>query len=123
MKKPPSEVIQSVLIIWVLLAVTCVISVVQKLIGDITVSQFFIDLIIIALSCVFPYKILKGSNSARYLYSILTVISYLPYFAGVVPNVSNIQLVAVVALSPFSLYSVYLLFKGDVNSWFEGWED
>ena len=113
----PQGVKQAVIAIWITLLIFGLSAVANKYSGAINPGEFFGYLITYGLFCIFPYKIAKGSNPSRYIYTILTVMGFL-MMAGGIPKMPKLDWIISIILIPVDLFIIYKLFSGEANSWF-----
>lgn len=112
----PQGVKQAVITIWATLLISGVVSLADKLTGQITEGMFFFTLIFYGLLCILPYKIGKRSNPARYVYVVLTVISFLIMASGA--KMPQLDYIAGFLMLPVEIFIVYRLFTGEAKNWF-----
>lgn len=112
----PQGVKQAVITIWATLLISGVVSLADKLTGQITEGMFFFTLIFYGLLCILPYKIGKRSNPARYVYVVLTVISFLIMASGA--KMPQLDYIAGFLMLPVEIFIVYQLFTGEAKNWF-----
>src|SRR5665647_1199988 len=112
----PQGVKQAVITIWATLLISGVVSLSDKLTGQITEGMFFFTLIFYGLLCILPYKIGKRSNPARYVYVVLTVISFLIMASGA--KMPQLDYIAGFLMLPVEIFIVYRLFTGEAKNWF-----
>lgn len=112
----PQGVKQAVITIWATLLISGVVSLADKLTGQITEVMFFFTLIFYGLLCILPYKIGKRSNPARYVYVVLTGISFLIMASGA--KMPQLDYIAGFLMLPVEIFIVYRLFTGEAKNWF-----
>ncbi|PRC90731.1 hypothetical protein [Solimicrobium silvestre] len=115
--KMPQGVKQAEIGIWATIAVSALVSLIDKLQGFISEGEFFFALILYSVFCIFPYKIARGSNPARYIFAVLTAFSILGTFA-VIAQVSKLDLISTILLLPVQAFIFYRLFHHDATDWF-----
>lgn len=119
----PENVVRGVHLIWASLAIWAVGSLVVKWLGG-TSDNFMAALAFGALCCIFPYKIGNGSNAARYVYAVLTVVSFLAMAGGAVPIEAKGAMARAAEISTNALTmlievaSLFYLFKSESSAWF-----
>lgn len=114
----PKGVNQAVIATWATLAMSAVVTTVDKRMGEISEGMFIGSLVFYGLCCIFPYKLSKGSNLTRYLFAILTVIGYLTMLGGVTDGLTRLDLVFSVLTIPVDAFIIWRLFTGEANDWF-----
>ncbi len=118
MAAQPHGVGQAITAIWISLAVSALSALAGKLMGLSTQDEFITSLIAYALLCIFPYKLGNGSNPTRYVYAVLTIMSFLFMAAGVV-SANKIDMAVSVALLPVEVFIIYRLFQQEASMWFK----
>lgn len=114
----PRTVKQAVILIWATLAVSAVITAVDRRMGLISSELFMGFIATYAVCCVLPYKISKGSNASRYIYSILMVIGFMMMLGGEVSDMTQLDIIASIALLPVEVIIIWWLFAGEAKDWF-----
>lgn len=118
MQKPKS-ISQCETIIYVCIAATALVGLIEKRIGVIGFGEFAFQLVLNGLFCIVPYKLSRGSNPARYVYVIGAVISILLMLGGGI-SISRLGLILTVVLVPVQIYVSWALFQPDATHWFTG---
>jgi len=113
----PSGVRQAVIAIWATIAVDAVLAVYCKLTGVYTENLFMAAILVYSLLCIIPYKLSVRSNSARYIYAILTAITVLMTVAGV-GDVKSVELYVSLVLIPVEVFIIFRLFQKEASNWF-----
>ena len=113
----PKTVIRAVQLIFICIALTFVSSSVDFLFFEQTAGGYLFEMVCTALYLLFPYKILRASDFARFLFVMLEGVSVLLYFT------SDFQMQAFATIStyvqiPIIGTIIYFLFSKDSNSWF-----
>ena len=114
----PKKVNQAVLAVWITLAIDALIAVANRRMGEISSDKFFAYLAIYGLFCIFPYKLSKGSNPARYVYSVLIVVGYLLMLGGSTEGVTKLDNICSVLTFPVYAFIIWRLFSNEANEWF-----
>jgi hypothetical protein len=109
---------QAEIAIWASLAVAAVVALIDKWIGAITSGEFVITLILYGLLCIIPYKIGRGSNAARYIFSIITVISLLFLVGGEMESLPHLDWIVGLLMIPVDIFILYRLFESETSEWF-----
>lgn len=115
----PKGVRQAVIAVWITIAVSALVTTVDKRMGEISQNLFIGYLLLYGLVCIIPYKLSKGSNVTRYIYSIITVIGYLTMLGGVTDDITKLDVVISILLIPVYAFSIWKLYAGDASNWFE----
>jgi len=114
----PKNIKQGVIAVWITIAVTAVVYAIDKRFGEISNDRFAAYLVLSGLCCIFPYKLSKGSNPTRYIFTILTAMSYLGLIGGFPENLPILDIVFEILLLPVYIFAIYRLFTGEANAWF-----
>lgn len=114
----PKNINQAIIAIWFTLTISAAIAVVNKQLGEISSNLFMFSLIGYGLLCIIPYKITKGSNPARYVFTIFTAISYLLLLGGETEDMTKLDIGLSIALIPVNIFILYRLFNNEGNNWF-----
>ncbi len=114
----PKSISSAITSIWLTIAISAVAAVINKQIGALGSSEFIFYLFMYGIFCIFPYKISRGSNPARYIFATLTVISYLLLLGGETTGITKLDLVLSVLLLPIYVFIFYRLFSAEANNWF-----
>jgi hypothetical protein len=104
--------------IWATLAISAIVAVINKQMNVIPTGQFAFHLGIYGLMCVFPYKISKGSNAARYTFAVMTIFGYLFLLGGDIRGITKLDLASSIIIVPLDIFIFYRLFSKDANKWF-----
>jgi len=115
----PQTVDVAVKAIWVSVGAGILVTLIEKASGNIDDGAFFFGLIFSGLFCIFPYKIGMGSNGARYIYTVLTVLTYILFLGVGAEGYTILSLIICVVFVPVDIFILYKLFQGDSNRWFE----
>lgn len=114
----PESIKNAVTAIWISIALGALDTLIQKFTGRISEGEFIFRLIVYGISVMFPYKISKGSNPARYVWTVFFVIGILAMIGGVIPKVSGITLILLgFAEITITSLSIYWLFTKEANIW------
>jgi len=114
----PQSVFQAEIAIWGTLAISAICALINKLIGDIGIGEFATSIIMYGILCIVPYKIGRGSNAARYFYTIVFVASILFLLGGMNEYVPKLDVIMSFVLIPVEIFIIYRLFQSDSTSWF-----
>lgn len=113
----PKGVKQAVIATWASLVIFALVAVVEKRTGILTYGAFGAYLIGYGIFCIFPYKLSKGSNVTRYVYTILSVIGYLMMLGGT-EGMKKLDVIFSILLLPLNIFIIWRLFTGEANDWF-----
>jgi hypothetical protein len=116
MNKPKSIKI-SVITLWILIFASSLIALIEKMLGLIGLSVLIFSLFIYGFLCILPYKINNGSNAARYVYLVLSLMTTL-LFIGILKEIKTYDLVFNLISVFAEVFVIYNLFKPESNSWF-----
>ncbi len=114
----PTGLKQAEMAIWGMLAVAAVVSLVNKWTGVISAGEFGMNLFLYGFMCILPYKIGRGSNAARYIFVILTIISIL-LLIGSDLDVSRLDWIFSIIMLPVDAFILFRLFQQETVAWFE----
>lgn len=115
----PSEVNQAVIAIWITIALSVIAALVSRWLGDISSGMFAWYIITYAVFCVFPYKLRKGSNPARWIYTILFAVSILLILGGLGSDMPKADWIAIIIILPIQLFAIFRLFQHESSQWFQ----
>jgi len=113
----PKGVNQAVIATWATLVIEAMVAAANKRLGDISSDKFAAYLGIYAICCIFPYKLSRGSNPTRYIFSILTVLGYI-LMLGETEGLTNLDVIISILLIPVYAFIIWRLFTGEANAWF-----
>ena len=113
----PDGVKQAVIAIWITLVIDVILALYNKTFGIYNNGEFFTALVMYLLFCIVPYKLSVGSNPARYIYVIMSVLMVVVALAGVA-EVKSIDLFVSVILAPVEIFIIYRLFQQEAGEWF-----
>jgi Na+/phosphate symporter len=116
----PHTVHKAINLIWVLIALSVLVALINQWTGQIYSGEFIFALIVNALFCIIPFKLSSRSNAARYVFAALVIISALMLIGGAVENLTKLDLIFGVITMPLYVFCVYLLFTKEATAWFSG---
>lgn len=70
-----------------------------------------------AIFCIVPYKLANRSNATRYVYVVLTAISFL-FMAGSSVALNKIDFFVSALLIPAEVFIIYRLFQPEASAWY-----
>ena len=114
----PQGVHQAVIGIWATIILSTIATLINKWTGDISMGEFVFTTFIYGLICIFPYKISRGSNAARYTYLVFFAISILFLLAGMGNEIPKLDFILSIILIPIELFILYKLFQQETSAWF-----
>lgn len=114
----PQGINQAIIGIWVSIGCSAIASLLNIWTGAISHDEFVLYLIILALYCIFPYKIAKGSNPARWIYTVLAVTGYLFLLGGGGGDVPSADLAVAILTLPIEIFIIFRLFQPEAEVWF-----
>jgi hypothetical protein len=112
------EINQAIIGIWVTIGLSIIASLINVWIGAISSEMFFGQVIIYSLYCIFPYKIGKGSNPGRWVYSIFFGASVLIMISGLSIEVTPVDWIATFIVIPIQAFVIFRLFQPEASEWF-----
>ncbi len=115
----PKEVRQAIIAIWLTIFISAVIELANYWTGNISINDFVSLALFLCILGLFPYKIAKGSNRARWIYCTLAVLSVTLSLEGVFESRTTIDLLGTVLIIPIDIFTVIRLFQADASNWFE----
>lgn len=113
----PAGIKQAVIAILVTLSISTLLALYQKLTGNSSSGEFLMAIIVYAFLCILPYKISHKSNAARYVYLVVTIVSFLSFFA-IDYEKYKLELIVSFALIPIEFFILYRLFQKEASNWF-----
>lgn len=117
MHSSPQGVRQAILAIWLTLAISAASALVAKLLGLSSQGEFAAAIVIYAIFCIIPYKLSNRSNASRYVYVVLTVLTFLFMAAGI-GEINKIDFAISVLLIPMEIFIIYRLFQPEASAWY-----
>lgn len=114
----PIGVQQAIKGIWITIALSTLAALGNIWLKEITPGYFVAVIFAYALYCIFPYKLRKGSNPARWVYAAQAGISFLILLGGVINQTPKLDLIASIIMVPIEIFVLYRLFQQDASVWF-----
>lgn len=114
----PKAVSQAIRWIWITIALSVLAALVNKWTGAVLMGEFVFNILIYALFCMFPYKLAKGSNPARWVYAVVTGISLLLMLGGIAAEMPAADVLVSIVTIPMQIYILVLLFRREASGWF-----
>jgi len=115
----PIGVNQAIIAIWATIGLSAVAALINRWLGEISTGEFVWYIIVYSLVCIFPYKLGKGSNPARWVYAIFIAASILFMFGGVGSAMPKADWVVSIVMVPIEIFAVLRLFQPEVSLWFQ----
>jgi len=114
----PIGVQQAIKAIWISLALSVLAALGNIWMGEITQGYFLTVIFVYALYCIFPYKMSKRSNPTRWVYVVLSAITFLTLLSGDVDQIPKLDLISFIVIVPIEIFILYRLFQRDSTIWF-----
>lgn len=114
----PSCVTQGVIAIVATLVISSLLALYQSLVGQMSKGEFIFNILMYSLLCIIPYKINNKSNSARYVYLVVTLASFFIMLSGIDYEKYKLEYIVSIFLAPVEIYIMYCLFKKEASDWF-----
>jgi hypothetical protein len=116
--KKSAPIRYAVLAIWVTIALSVVIAVIDRQTGAMSSGNFLGSLFIYAFVCILPFKISEGKNWARYVYAVVVALTTAVLFAGETQDASTLALIFSWFSLPLEAWVLYCLFRPGSGAWF-----
>jgi len=114
----PNGVNQAILGVWMTIGLSVFTALFNRWFDVITADMFVVYIVSYALFCIFPYKLGKGSNLTRWIYTILTGVSWLLILGDVGGNMPKADLVVSIIMFPIEIFIIVKLFQSEASQWF-----
>lgn len=114
----PKSVRNTVTAIWAMIGVSAVAALLDRLTGSMPSGEFSFLLIGYGIMVMFPYKIAKASNPARYVWAVISVIGALVMIGESNAGHGKIANLVGYATVPLGIITIFWLFSNESNSWF-----
>lgn len=108
----------TVTLIWMSIGLAAFSELLNIWTGSIDSSEFIGSILFLGIVCIFPYKILHGSNVTRYIYGVLVGISIIFILSGINEYQTEIDMIFAFITIPLDIYIVIRLFSDEANEWF-----
>lgn len=117
----PKTVNIAIKLIWLSLIISVLLSIIQRLTGDIDSNALIMALLVNAFMGLIPYKLAQQSNMSRLLFTALFVLSILFLLAaGSDIQVTQLDKADLLINIPLNIYAIYLLFFNEpAQQWFK----
>ncbi|MDC1507400.1 hypothetical protein N8460_06375 [Oceanospirillaceae bacterium] len=114
----PKAVNQAIIGIWITLGLSVAAAIVNQRTGALTNGEFFWCIFMYAVLCIFPYKLYKGSNTARWIYSILTGVTVAYMLLSIGDDMPQVDWLLLAITVPIKLFIIISLFDRESSRWF-----
>ena len=114
----PNGVSQAIIGVWVTIGLSVVAALISRWTDVISTGMFVLYIFVYALFCIFPYKLGKGSNPTRWVYSILIAVSMLFMLGGMAGEMPISDLVLSILMIPIEIFVLVRLFQSEATQWF-----
>jgi hypothetical protein len=114
----PQGINQAIIAIWVTIGLSIIAALINTWVGDISTGEFVGYIIAYSLICIFPYKLGKGSNPARWVYGIFFVASVLFMLGGVGNGMPKADWIVSIIMFPIEVFAIFRLFQPEASEWF-----
>ncbi|EGN76469.1 hypothetical protein A28LD_0212 [Idiomarina sp. A28L] len=114
----PKEIEQAIFAIWICLGFYVVSALIGIWTGEISSGEFVFSVFIYALYCIFPYKLSKGSNPARWVFTIIFAMGIVLMIGGIGSEMPKADWVTSFITIPISIFAIFRLFQPESNEWF-----
>lgn len=114
----PQEVNQAIIGVWITIGLSVLAALINRWMGDISTNGFIGYIILYSLLCIFPYKLARGSNPTRWVYTIITVMSFLFMLGGLGAAMPKADLVVSIIMIPIEIFIIFRLFQPQASIWF-----
>lgn len=115
----PSEVDQAVTAIWISLGISVASAIVSKWMNYVTEGYFVGSVVLYAVYCLFPYHIARGSNTARWIYSVLSAVTLVLFLGLGFADMPPPDAIASIIVTPITIFAIVRLFQESSVDWFE----
>lgn len=115
----PKQVRDAIMVIWAMIGVSVVAALLDRLTGSMHSSDFALALVVYGFMVMFPYKLSKASNPARYVWAVFSVIGILIMIGE--PNAGHGKISNLIsyATTPIGILTIFWLFSNESNRWFK----
>ncbi len=114
----PQGVNQAIIAIWVTIGLSVIAALINTWVGDISTGEFVFYILIYSLLCIFPYKLSRGSNPARWVYCVFFGASVLFMLGGVGSDMPKADWIASIIMLPIEIFAIFRLFQTEASEWF-----
>lgn len=116
----PAGVKQAVFAVWITIGLSVLATLYNRWVGDISANEFVGYIVTYALCCIFPYKLGKGSNPARWVFTVLFAVVVLFILGGPVIDMPMADWIVTAVSIPITIFALYRLFQKEASLWFQG---
>lgn len=115
----PREVDQAVIAIWVSLGISVASSIISKWMNYVTEGYFVFYVVFYGLFCLLPYHIGRGSNAARWIYTVLSAFGFVLFLGLGFADMPPPEVIASIIGTPLTIFAIVRLFQERAKDWFE----
>ena len=115
----PNGVNQAIIAIWITIGLSVAAALINRWLGEISTAEFVWYIIVYSLVCIFPYKLGKGSNPARWVYTIFFAVSVIFMLGGVATDIPKADWVVSIIMVPIEIFAIFRLFQPEATIWFQ----
>ncbi len=113
----PDGIRQALLALWITIGIAIVTAVFDVLLGYMSTGTFIGQLVFSTLFGLFAYKINNGSNLTRYVYAVITILSYV-LISFVTDELSTVEVISSIISAPLECFIIFRLFQKEASNWF-----
>lgn len=115
----PREVDQAVVAIWVSLGISVASAIVSKWMNYLSDGYFVTNVVLYAIFCLLPYHIGRGSNAARWIYTVLSAFGLVLFLGLGFANMPPPDVIASIISIPLTIFAIVRLFQESSVDWFD----
>ncbi|CAB0151237.1 hypothetical protein PSI9734_01650 [Pseudidiomarina piscicola] len=115
----PREVDQAVIAIWITLGLSVAAAIVSKWMSYTSAGDFIFTISVYGLFCLLPFHINRGSNVARWIYSVLAAFSIVLLLGLGLSSLSPPDAIVSVIMVPIEIFAVVRLFQPTSADYFD----
>lgn len=114
----PKGVNQAIIGVWITIGLSVLAALFNRWSEVISTGEFVGYIFVYALLCIFPYKLGKGSNPTRWVYTILTGATLLFMLGGVASDMPKADFIVSIIMLPIEIFIIVRLFQSEASQWF-----
>ena len=114
----PKAVHQAIIAIWITLGLSVIAALFKQWTDVISNGELFWSIFMYALLCIFPYKLSRGSNATRWVYTILSLATIAFVLTGAGADMPQADWAVLVLTAPIELFIIISLFDRESSQWF-----
>ncbi len=115
----PREVDQAVVAIWISLGISVASAIISKWMNYVTEGYFVTYIVLYGIYCLLPYHIGRGSNAARWIYTVLSAFGLVLFLGLGFANMPPPDVIASIICTPLTIFAIVRLFQERSKDWFE----